>query len=535
MDRRDFVAGLSVAGLLLPEAVAYATIAGLPPQRAIFAAIAGTAVYALVGRSRLAIVSPTSSSAAILAAALGTLAAPDAAKAMLATLAVALVASTFLLAGVLKLGSLTSFVSRPVLRGFAFGLAVTIIIKQLPSLLGVEGLDGGIPQTLHGLWLQSGQWNWTSLATGIGALGLLLALRRLPKIPGALLVIGCGILLSFALDLVGHGVAVVGAIDLRLASPSWPALDMMLLSQLAELVLPLFLILLAESWGTMRSLALHRGDNIDADRELRALGWSNLAAATVQGMPVGAGFSAGSANEAAGAQSRFAGAVAAFGLTVLLLAGSAAIAHLPKPVLAAVVIAALTNALDPAPFRHLLELKRDFMVAIGAALAVLLLGVLDGMLVAILLSLLLLVQRLSSPAIVRLGRIGPHDFVDADRHSEARVPANVSVWRPAEPLFFGNAERIFAAVEERSKGEAPKTALVLSLEGSVDLDSSALDALIEFERRLARDGTILFLARVHDPVRDLLLRAGAQDLVERSSYSVDDAVAAAERRDSTHD
>jgi MFS superfamily sulfate permease-like transporter len=533
MKRADIVAGLSVAGLMLPEAVAYAAIAGLPAARALVAAVVGATVYALAGRSRFAIVSPTSSSAAILAAALATTSRDPVLQAMLATLATGLVGLSFLLAGTLRLGGLTSLVSRPVLRGFAFGLAITIIIKQLPVLAGVEAGSGGSWDVLVALLSAIDRWNGVSVAVGLVSLALLLGLRRYPLVPGALVVLMLGIIASVAMDLPGRGLAVVGPIHLAWAWPGWSGLDLRVVNQLADLVLPLLLILLAESWGTMRTLALRHGDTVNADRELRALGWSNLAVALAQGMPVGAGFSAGSANEAAGARSRFAGIVAAAGLAALMLIAGGAVAQLPKTVLAAVVIAALAHALDPAPLFRLWKLGRDLPVALGAAAAVLLLGVLNGMLVAILLSLALLIRRLSSPQLVRLGRIGEHDYVDVARHPEAWTPASAMIWRPAEPLFFGNAERILAAVELRQQAEPQAKLVVLSLEESFDLDSTALDALVEFDSRLLARGLSLRLARVRDTIRDLLDAAGADDLAKRCSYSVDDAVGAMDWKDPT--
>lgn len=527
MKRTDIFAGLAVAGLMLPEAVAYAAIAGLPAERGLVAAIVGAALYAWAGRSRFAIISPTSSSAAILAASIGAIGGSAADRATFATFAVLLVALTFLIAGMFRLGGLTSFVSRPVLRGFAFGLAITIIVRQLPVMTGLDigatDVAGVLWQSLRGV----AQWNPIGLALGLAALAALLALRRVHAFPGAVAVLAVGIALSLAFDLAGRGVAVVGPIALH---PHWPGLTLPgteALGRLAVLIPPLFLILLAESWGTMRGLALRHGDELDANRELRALGWANLAAGAAQGMPVGAGFSAGSASEAAGGRSRATGAIAAAALLVLMLVGRDALAHLPKPVLAAVVIAALTHALDPAPLRRLWHLRRDFAVAAAAAAGVLLLGVLEGMLAAILLSLLLLIRRLSSPQIVRLGRLGAHDFVDIERHPDAELPPSLAIWRPAEPLFFGNAEPVFAAVEARSGGGRPMRSIVLSLEESFDIDSSALDALLEFDRRLADRGIVLHLARVRDGIRDLLLRAGAADLVRRCAFSVDDAVTAA--------
>jgi MFS superfamily sulfate permease-like transporter len=246
MRRGDLIAGLSVAGLLLPEAVAYAGIAGLQPQRAILAAIAGCLVYWVFGRSRFAIVSPTSSSAAILAATLTAVPGDDAVKAAAATVVVALVAMFFLLAAAAQLGALTGFISRPVLRGFAFGLAVTIIIRQLPLLVGVPVHEPDIFRTAAGLATALPHWNPASVVIGIAALVALLLLRRVPAAPGAFLVLAAGIATSLLFGLPRHGVAVVGRIDALPSWPAWPSLTRPDYALLAQFSLPLVLILFAE-------------------------------------------------------------------------------------------------------------------------------------------------------------------------------------------------------------------------------------------------------------------------------------------------
>jgi len=528
LRRADLLAGFSVAGILLPEAVAYAAIAGLTPNRAVLAAIAGALIYALAGRSRFAVVAPTSSSAAILAAALASL--PDGApREAFATLAVALVGLLFVAAGSLRLGGLAGFVSRPVLRGFTFGLALTIIVRQIPALAGVT-LPGhqDLFHTIAGLAAALPRWHLPSIAVGLAALAMLLVLRRVPRLPGAFLTLVAGIALSFAVDLPAHGVALIGSIDFV---PSWPVVppfEPAAWSAIIELAPALCLMLFAESWGTMRGLGLAHGDRVEPDRELRALGWSNLGAALVNGMPVGAGFSAGAANEAAGAATRLAGVIAALGLGLLVVFGGPLIGRLPHPVLAAVVIAALTHALAPGPLLRLVRLGRDQHVALAAAAGVIVLGTLNGMLLAIILSLAALLRRFATPRVPRLGQLaGSRDYVDLARHPEASVPRGMTIWRPSAPLFFANAERVLGAIAAADGLSGP---VILSLEETADLDTTALDALLEFAQLVDRAGGTLWLARVHDHVRDLLAAAGADDLVARSSYSVDDAVAGVRRR-----
>ncbi len=519
---KDLIAGLAVAGVMLPEGVAYAGIAGLAPGRALLAAIAAGLVYALVGRSRFAVIAPTSSSAAILAAALAGLPGNAAEHAGMATALVAIVGGIFLIFHVFRLGSLAGFISRPVLRGFAFGLAVVIIVRQLPKLTGIAVEAVPIWWQLAELVQHARALNGASAVLGVSALAALLWLRRHPHVPGSLLVLTIGTVLGIVLGLPARGVAVAGPIHIALTAMAMPE-SIALWSRLVQLAAPIALILFAESWGTMRSFALQHGDALEANRELGALGASNLAAALVQGMPVGAGFSAGSANAAAGAQSRLAAAAASVALLMLALFGGQWIAQIPEPVLAAVVIAALNHALSPAPLARYFRLGRDQWIAVAAALGVLTLGVLGGMLAAIALSVAALLYALSHPTISELGRIGDsHDFVDMARHPDALATSRLAVFRPNAPLMFANAEPALAVIA-RGALARPAAVVILSLEESNDLDGTAIEALGEFAEELRKGGKRLILARAHDRVRDVLVAAGMTELARDSTFSVADA------------
>ena len=528
---RDVVAGISVAGLMLPEAVAYAGIAGLAPGRAILAAIVGSAVYAIVGQSRFAIVAPTSSSAAILAAAMATLSGTAIDKSLLATAITGVVGATFLLMALLRLGGVAAFISRPVLRGFAFGLAVTIIARQMPTLLGLEIHTPSFAALVVSLVTHIGQTNLFTLAIGGIALASLLLLRRYTKLPGSLVVLLAGIALASLVDLPRHGVALVGPITLVAARPTLPDYRPAEWSRIVQLTLPLMLILFAESWGTMRALALRTGDALSGNRELAALGGANILAALAQGMPVGAGFSAGSASEAAGATTRLTCLVASLGLAAMILLAAPAVARIPEPVLAAVVIAALTHALTPGPIIRLFRIDRDQWIALVAALGVIAFGVLDGMLLAVALSVGALLHRLAAPKLSELGRMpGSHDFVDMTQHADAVAVNGVAIFRPNAPLFFANADSIVAQVAAESTQRPASIAIVLSLEESDDLDSSAVEALAELTKTLAAQSKTLHLARVHDRSRAVLNAAGMNQLADSAGFSVADAVAGVNKR-----
>ncbi|AYM62332.1 SulP family inorganic anion transporter [Agrobacterium fabrum] len=524
---RDILAGLSVAGLMLPEAIAYSGIAGVPPQHALYAAMAGCLVYALLGQSRFAIISPTSSSAAILAAMLAALVPQPGQKMLLVAVAVFLVGLFFLAAGTLRLGALSSIISRPVLRGFAFGLAILISLKQFPAIFGMPQAGAGTFEAISQILTNPGQWNGFSLSIGIAALILLLFARRYPQIPGSLIIIALAILISVMFDLQQRGVDVVGPIDLSGIWGSVTTLSLDELAHVARFAPPLVLILFAESWGTIRGLSLQHGENVDANRELKTLGIANVASAALQGMPVGAGFSAGAASEAANPRTRMASAIAAIGLAGFTFAAADWFAYIPHAALSAIIIVALLHALDPSPFFRLWRLRQDLVLALAATAGVLFLGVLNGMLAAIVLSFAVFLQRLSSPRIVMLGRLGAsHDFVDVKRHPDAAEPAGMLVLRPAQPLFFGNAEPTFAEITRRILASPDINAVIISLEETFELDTTALEALLEFDASLRGRNIGIRYARMHDAVRDVVAAGGGDDLLRRANYSVDDAVAA---------
>ncbi|OWQ91851.1 hypothetical protein CDN99_05625 [Roseateles aquatilis] len=506
---RDLGAGLCIAGLLLPEAVAYAGLARVPVTQALTAAMAGLALYAVFGRSRFAIVAPTSSTASLAAAAVLSVGGPVPYGE--AFLALVLLAGLMMLAlGYARQGALSGFVSRPVLRGFAFALAITIVIKQLPDALGLVLPPGTGGDPLHVLLYALSHptaWHLPSLAVALLAGAVVTVLRRWPQVPAAMLVIVLAIVAAWQLGITTRfGVAEVGAFQrpgLHLSLPRLPLSEWL---RLAELAFGLVVLVIAESWGSMRSLALARGDTLDPNRELMALGACNVAAGLLQGMPVGAGFSATSANAAAGAVSRLAGVVALIVITLALVLALPALHLLPRPVLAVAVISALWHALNPRPLLDLWRMNRDRALLVAAVAAVLVLGVLYGMLVAIALSVVGALRRFSQPVVHELGELGDtRNFVMLDEHHPGATGLpGLLILRPEEPLFFASADRVAAEVRRRVEGHAALNVLVLSLEESADLDSTAVECLLELDRWLAARGVRLVLSRVKEPVRALL-------------------------------
>lgn len=528
--RADLGAGLCVAGLLLPEGVAYAGLAKLPVSHGLAACVIGLAVYALLGRSRDAIVAPTSSSATLAAAAAAGLVGLGHAEALLA-LTLAAGAVLLLLASA-RQGQLSAFVSRPVLRGFAFALALTIVVKQLPDVLGLHSPPGLDPMRLLAWVLgEATHWHWPSLAVALATGALIAVLRRWPPWPSApssLIALVAAIVATWGLDLAGWGVEVVGQVAAPAFAPHLPDLDRDTWLNVAELAVGLVVLLFAESWGSMRSLALQRGDVLDANRELLALGVANVAAGLLQGMPVGAGFSASAANHGAGARSRRAGAVACACVALCIVFALPALQWLPRPVLAVAVISALWHALSPGPLLATWRLGRDRLLVVAAVVAVLALGLLHGMLASIALSLVEAVRRFSQPVLHELGMMpGTRNFVNRPEHADAKPVPGALILRPQEPLFFASAERVVAEAAARLAASGATT-LVLSLEESGDLDSTALECLLELDQRLAGRGRRLLLARVKEPVRALLRISAPEGLgrEDRQFWSVADAAAA---------
>jgi MFS superfamily sulfate permease-like transporter len=530
----DLVAGLAVAGLLVPEAVAYSSIAALPPAYGVIALLAGLTCYGLVGGSRFAIVSATSSSAAVLAATTASLAPGDASlRLALAAGLILLTGIFFLTAGFARMGAISAFIAKPVLRGFAFGLALVIIVRQLPNILGVHAQHDDILRYGLELFNQFSHWNPVGIGMGLAALVLLFLLKPYRRIPASLLAIVLGIAAQVVWGLDQHGVALVGNIDLHFTAPSVPDLTRGEWLRLGELAFALLFVLYAESYGSVRSFALKHGDPISADRELLALGVANLASGLFAGMPVGAGYSATSANEAAGARSRLAAWLAALAVLAMVLTLLPYVALTPAPVLAAIVIYAVSNTLNPAALRVYFHWQRDRLVIVLAITAVLLLGILDGLLVAVGASLLMTLRDFSQHKVSVLGRLGQgHDFVSITAHPEAKPVPGILIMRPETPLFFANVEQMLAIVRQQIAQLGAVKTLILSLEDSPDLDGTSIESLNELAGFASTQGIELLLARLHDPARAVLARAAIPSLPASAltNWSVDDAVSKALRQ-----
>jgi sulfate permease, SulP family len=511
--RADVIAGIALAGLLIPESMGYAGIAGLPPQAGLYATAFGLFAYAIFGSSRQLVVSPTSASSAILAATVAPLAASDPEKFMMLASAVTLVlGALFLLAGILKLGFISDFISKPVLKGFVFGVALSILIKQLPKFTGIAPSKGHAYQQLwRTLWHVGETHGWT-LIVGICALALLFLVDRfVPRVPGALAVLVGGIIASRLLGLHEHGVQIVGDIPPGLPLPGFPVLSWADWLQAAPASVGLALVIFAESIGAARTFASRNGYEVNADQELRALGLANAASAIFRGMQVGGGTSGTAANDANGAQSQLSAITASASVVLTLLLLTRWFYHLPETVLAAIVIHAVWHLLD---LQTLLRVRRistlEFRTALFAIFGVVAFDILNGLVLAVILTLVTLMRFLVMPQVVVLGRLRETgEYADVARHPEAEQFPGLLILRVDRIWFFANANGIRDHAKELiRKAPAPLHTVIINLAPVVMVDVTAADVLEQLHASSMKHGRRLVLAGVRDPVRDTLDRAG---------------------------
>lgn len=511
--RVDIVAGMSLAGLLVPEGMAYAGIAGVPPQMGLYAALAGLFVYAMFGTSRQLAVSATSSSAAMLAALVAPIALGDASRyAMLASAATLAAGVIFLIGGLLKLGSVSEFVSKPVLKGFVFGLAFTIMVKQGHKFLGIPSGQGNF---FHQTWHVIASLREVNLWTfGVGAiaLALLFGLRVVaPRVPAALVVLVLGTLAVPLLGLQNHGVEVVGTIRAGMPSLSWPKIGE---DELADLFVGTFgivLVLMAEALAAGRTFAAKHKYEINPNQELCAMGAANVASGLVGGIIVGGGMSGTAANDAGGARTQLSTVTASLTVALTLAFLLPLVRTLPEAVLGAIVIHAVAHLADIGTLKRYARLHTgSIWVALIAILGVLQMGILKGLIFAIGLTLILLMRKISVPKDSVLGRLpGSRHFVDVERHHEAEQIPGLLIFRPDGILFFANANRVRNRVRTVVKqARTPVSAVLLNLEASPETDVTTLEMLEQLGDELKEYGIALYFARVADPVRDLFMRSG---------------------------
>ena len=533
----DVVAGVTLAAYAIPVSLAYASLAGLPPQVGIYGYLLGGLGYALLGSSRQLAVGPTSAISLMVAASVAPMAEGDAERyVQIASLAAFTVAGLCLLAWLFRLSVLVTLISDSILVGFKIGAGLTIAMTQLPSLFGIAGGGHNFFERVYLLVGQLGHIQLVVLAMGAVAIAMLLMGERwLPGRPVALAVVALSIFLATVLGLPAIGVPVTGNIPEGLPTLAGPALRLRDVEGIVPLAAGCLLLAYIEGVSAARTFAAKHGYDLDPRQEFLGIGAANLGAALGHGYPVAGGLSQSAVNDKAGAHTPLALLAASTTLALCLLFLTGLLENLPKAVLAAVVLTAILGLFD---FRGLLYMWRvsrmDFYAATIAIVGVLLLGILQGILLAALISILLLLARASRPHVALLGRVpGTNSYSDLARHPENEPLGSVIACRPEASLLYVNAgsvlETVMASVlKNRSKIRA----VVCDLSASPYLDLAGARILHALHDELAAQGIALQIVGARGRVRDLLRADGLAEKVgglERA-VSLDDAISAARKR-----
>jgi len=515
----DVVAGITLAAYAVPVSLAYAGLAGLPPQVGLYGYLLGGIGYALLGSSRHLAVGPTSAISLMVATTVAQMASGDMVRyAQIAQLAALVVAGLSLIAWLFRLSALTSFISETILLGFKAGAGLSIASTQLPALLGVPG---GGDHFIERVWIagsQLGDMNWTVALVGLAALALiLLGERFLPGRPIALFVVVLSIVVVSVTGLQERGLVTVGAVPGGLPGFQWPGLRVRDVDGLVPLALGILLLAYIEGVSAARTFAEKHDYPLDPRKELLGLAAANLATGAFGGYAVAGGLSQSAVNDGAGARTPLALVFASITLALCLLYLTSFLESLPKAVLAAVVLTAILGLFDfPALIRMWRISRIDFYAAAIALAAVLLLGILQGILLAALASILLLLIRASRPHVAFLGRVpGTASFSDMDRHPENEPLKRVIAFRPEASLVYVNTDYVLEAVLDHLRGvpSGDIRLVVCDLSASPNMDLAASRMLHELHGELVARGIAFRIVGAHSRVRDLLRADGVGDKV----------------------
>ncbi len=514
--RPDVVAGLTVAAMLIPQAMAYAELGGLPPAVGLRAALVALPVYALLGTSRHLGIGPEPGTAVLSALAVAPLAGGDPDRYLLLMAALAgLVGLITLAAGALRLGFVADLLSKPVLVGYITGVGLTLLSSQLRAFTGV-GVDAErfFPRFAQ-FFTRLDQINWATLAIGLATLGVILVLRRYrPGLPGALIGLSGSLLAVALLDL---DVAVVGSIEAALPTFAVPAVSIDDVAQLLPAAAGVALIGYTDNILTARSIATKQRYTVSADRELLALGAVNLAGGMSGGFPVSSSASRSFVPATLGSRSQLSSVVTLMATLVVLLIGRSLLAEIPRAGLAAVIVAAAFAVIDVDGFRRLASISRsETALATVTTLAVITTDLLLGVLVAVALSVVITLGRVARPNDAVLGQgEGLDGWISLDDERASSL-AGLLVYRFDAPLFFANAE-YFRQRLKRALADNPgeETHVILDFEGIGSVDTTAIDHLEELLAELTDEGISLSVARANEKVAAALHRAGLTDKIGR--------------------
>lgn len=531
--RADLVAGITVAAVILPVSMAYGQLAGLPPVMGIYASMLPLVAYAFFGSSRRLILGPDTSSAALVAAAIVPLAGGNSMRYIaLATLLAIVTGTLCILAGAARLGFIASFLSKPILVGYMNGLALSVIASQLPSILGISVTASGFFPELGQIVTRLSQTHLVTLCIGVGVIGVVWALRRYaPRAPGPLLAVVVATVVVIVWRLDAYGVGVIGSITPGLPTLGLPHISLGDAWSLLDDALGIALLTFSDTILNARLFAAREGDHILASQELLGLGVANVVAGLSQGFPVSASGTRTAVNTAAGGKTQLAGIFAAGALALMLLFLTDPLSKFPKAALGALLIVAAMQLLDVTTLRTLARGgQRELLVALIALVGVLVAGLLQGIALAILISLALLLARAVRPHDAVLGHVeGVDGFQDIEEFPQGNTVPGLIVYRFDAPLFFANADYFQRRIRRLIAGaEAPVAWFLLDAEAITDIDSTAGEMLDDMRRELASRGIALVVARAKHPLRTRMRRLGLTEKIgaERFYASIRSAVAA---------
>lgn len=511
--RLDVIAGITVGAITIPEAIAYSSLAGLPPQAGLYAAFAALLVYFIFGTSNQLSIGPTSALSILVGSTIGTMTIVNPSNFWAIASFVGLLVGIFsIVAWILHMEFISRVISRSVLTGFSAGAAIYIMATQLSKLMGIDGATGGFFNRMAFIGTHLYEINIITLVIGIvSIIYLLLSERYLSKLPNALIIVTIPILLFSFINLSWLGVSLVGNIPAGLPMfeiPKIPNIDLGLIVYLAGFC---FILSYVEGMGTTKILGLKRGDDsIDSNKELLALGLSNISSSIAQGFPVGGSFSRSAINEESGSQSPFSSLISAIIVIMVILFFTEFFSNLPETILAAIIIVAVTKIFNLKELkRYYIISKKEFIYAIVTAGGVLFLGILQGVVVGVVISVLGILYNVYNPHIVELGRVkGTRLYKDIRFHEPVETISNVLILRIDGAQVFLNSENIDNEILKRIKERKEISVLVLDMGNTDYLDMAGAENLELLQDILVKNGIELRLAHLNSPVRKLLWKMG---------------------------
>ena len=522
----DLYAGVVLTAVLVPVGMAYSEAAGLPAIYGLYATIIPLVAYAVFGPSRILVLGPDSSLAPMIAAAVLPLAAGDTQRAVSVAAMLAILTGLFgVIAGALRLGFITDLLAKPIRYGYMNGIALTVLISQLPKLFGFsiksERLYERVGELVSGVF--TGKANWVAFAVGAGTLLVILSLKRFLRTPGVLIAVGGATLAVGLFNLSRYGVGILGELPRGLPTPSIPLLSLDEIGALSAAALAITVVSFADTSVLSRVYAAKTKSYVDPNQEMIGLGAANLAGGLFQGFPISASSSRTPVAAASGAKTQLTGVVGAIAIALLLLFAPQLLRNLPYAALAAVVISSAIGLFEFKDLGRLYRINRwEFWLSIAAFLGVASLGPVPGMMIAIAIALAEFIWDAWRPHYAILGEPeGVHGFHDLKRYPQARQFPGLVLFRWDAPLFFANAEQFRERVMDAiASAPSPVVWLVVAAEPVTSVDVTSADMLAELDEALHKAGIELVFAEMKDPVKDKLKRFGLyQTLGEHLFFS----------------